>query len=679
MSVTPPLSRLRTSLASFRFRLSLFFVALVIVPMIAVALVLFRLISDSENGKADARVSAARTLAGNIYSQDARSADSTLTHIGRDPRLVRGLDRNHLGVVRHRARELASSHGARRLLLLRGNRVLVDVGSRDAIAPAARDLILGHRSLGQLQVALDTASTYAAKVKQLTGVDIAVVSDGRVIGTTVSGLPSRALPQVGNLDVGSRHFRVASFAATGFRGMPVKVSVLSDRQGTSSAVATSRLLAGGILVAFFVIAFTCAVLVSRSLQGQIASFLNAARRLGGGDFSAPVPVSGRDEFAALGDEFNKMSAQLEARLHELREQRARLESALQRIGEAFASNLDRDGLLEVVLRAAVDGVGAEGGRASARLSPGEPLQERARVGQVSAFSDLLSRVEADVLQSHRPRESGGDSGWALGYPLQPPEGVRVDGDAGDGLHTPAATGGPATSGDGTRGYGAGGDGARAPLIVGGAPVLGLISVARSDRAFTPPEVELFGYLAGQAAVSMENVSLHETVQRQAVTDELTGLYNHRRFQEALASELERSKRFEQDMSLVMLDIDNFKSINDTYGHQQGDLVLREVARILRENSREIDAPARYGGEELAVVLPQTDQNGAFNLAERVRAGIEELRLPLLDGGGTMSVTASLGVASLAGSAADADELVAAADAALYRAKRGGKNQTIRAQ
>ncbi len=210
-------------------------------------------------------------------------------------------------------------------------------------------------------------------------------------------------------------------------------------------------------------------------------------------------------------------------------------------------------------------------------------------------------------------------------------------------------------------------------------MLGLISVARSDRAFTPPEVELFGYLAGQAAVSMENVSLHETVQRQAVTDELTGLYNHRRFQEALASELERSKRFEQDMSLVMLDIDNFKSINDTYGHQQGDRVLREVARILRENSREIDAPARYGGEELAVVLPQTDQNGAFNLAERVRAGIEELRLPLLDGGGTMSVTASLGVASLAGSAADADELVAAADAALYRAKRGGKNQTIRAQ
>ncbi|HEV3229538.1 MAG TPA: diguanylate cyclase, partial [Solirubrobacteraceae bacterium] len=450
---------------------------------------------------------------------------------------------------------------------------------------------------------------------------------------------------VGNLSVANRQFRVASFAATGFRGAPLQISVLADRQPTSSAVASSRLLAGGILVAFFVIAFTCAVLVSRSLQGQIASFLAAARRLGGGDFSAQVPVAGKDEFAALGQEFNKMSAQLEARLVELRDQRARLESALQRIGEAFASNLDRDGLLEVVLRAAVDGVGAEGGRASARVSPDGPLEERARVGHVSAFSELLGQVERDVLDRRAPREAAGDSAWALGHPL------LDDGVSGDGLRGPDAAG----------------------------PVLGLISVARSDRAFTAPEIELFGYLAGQAGVSIENVSLHETVQRQAVTDELTGLYNHRRFQEALASELERSKRFEQDMSLVMLDIDNFKSINDTYGHQQGDLVLREVARILRENSREIDAPARYGGEELAVVLPQTDQNGAFNLAERVRAGIEDLKLPVLEGNGTMSVTASLGVASLARAAGDAGELVAAADAALYEAKRGGKNKTVRAQ
>jgi diguanylate cyclase (GGDEF)-like protein len=133
------------------------------------------------------------------------------------------------------------------------------------------------------------------------------------------------------------------------------------------------------------------------------------------------------------------------------------------------------------------------------------------------------------------------------------------------------------------------------------------------------------------------------------------------------------------VGLVLLDLDDFKNVNDTYGHQQGDLVLREVARVLRETSREIDEPARYGGEELAVVLPGTDLEGAYNLAERVRAGIEELALPLLDGEGVLSVTASFGVATLPGSADDMRDLVAAADEALYRAKRAGKNRTVRAE
>ena len=136
-----------------------------------------------------------------------------------------------------------------------------------------------------------------------------------------------------------------------------------------------------------------------------------------------------------------------------------------------------------------------------------------------------------------------------------------------------------------------------------------------------------------------------------MTDELTGLSNRRRFQEAMATEVERSRRFGQPVGLVMLDIDDFKAVNDTYGHQQGDLVLREVARVLRETSREIDEPARYGGEELAVVLPGTDLEGAYNLAERVRAGIEELRAAAARRRRrSLRVTASFGVATLPGSA-----------------------------
>jgi diguanylate cyclase (GGDEF)-like protein len=207
----------------------------------------------------------------------------------------------------------------------------------------------------------------------------------------------------------------------------------------------------------------------------------------------------------------------------------------------------------------------------------------------------------------------------------------------------------------------------------------VISVARDERPFDRGERDLFAYLARQAGVSIENVGLHEQVQRQALTDELTGLFNHRRFVEALAAETERARRFGQPVGLVMLDLDDFKAVNDTYGHQQGDQVLREVADLMRKYSREIDAPARYGGEELAVVLPQTDLEGAHQLAERLRTGIAGLAIPLIAGGGQMRVTASLGVASLPENAQGPDPLIAAADAALYEAKRTGKNKTVRAR
>jgi diguanylate cyclase (GGDEF)-like protein len=218
-------------------------------------------------------------------------------------------------------------------------------------------------------------------------------------------------------------------------------------------------------------------------------------------------------------------------------------------------------------------------------------------------------------------------------------------------------------------------------IAGGSDIdfVGVISIARRGREFSDQERDLFAYLAGQATLSIENVDLHETVQQQAVTDELTGLFNVRQFHSRLDNEIERAERFGQPMSLVMLDIDKFKSVNDTYGHQQGDRVLVEVARVLRRLSRDVDLPARYGGEEMAVVLPQTDLRGAELGAERMRAAIEGMQIQRLDGGGLLPITASFGVASFPAEAGDKTSLIAAADAALYRAKRGGRNRVERAE
>ena len=127
----------------------------------------------------------------------------------------------------------------------------------------------------------------------------------------------------------------------------------------------------------------------------------------------------------------------------------------------------------------------------------------------------------------------------------------------------------------------------------------------------------------------------------------------------------------------MLDIDDFKSVNDGHGHQQRDVVLKHVARVLRDSSREPDTPARYGGEEMALILPHTDLEGAYVIAERIHNSIGGLRVPRLDHDGTLRVTASLGVA--ASSDGNKDALISDADMTLYEAERQGKNRTIRGQ
>jgi diguanylate cyclase (GGDEF)-like protein len=619
---------------SFRNRLTLFFVAIVILPMVSMAFVLFRLLSDNERGKADARLAARQQTARNLFAEDAERAGRLATRIGGDAALARALRAGDRGAVQRRSQALLEELGLARVRITADGRVFADAGSSTATAVAERELIDPGGRRYRLELSDRTALAYARSVRRITGLHVVVRSGPRTIGATLSGVPRDPLPlPVGEVDVGDTEYRVASFAdREGFGDTATRVSLFSGQEETDEAIGQARLLAGALLAGFFILAFTFAAVVSRSLQHRIESFLVAARRLGSGDFSAQVPIEGHDEFAALGTEFNSMARQLEGRLEELGEQRTRLENQVRRIGEAFASNLDRDALLEIAVRTTVDGVAADGGRAMLRPDPAQPPEERAVSGDPAGLTEIIAEAEGEVMASGQPREVSTDTGSALGHPLR-------------GAH------------DDTQ---------------------GVVSVWRRDRPFAPSERELFHYLAAQAGVSIENVELHETVQRQAVTDELTGLSNHRRFQEALGSELERARRFDTGIGLVMLDVDNFKQVNDTYGHQVGDRVLQEVARVLRTESREVDEPARYGGEELAVILPAADLEGAYGLAERVRAGIEALAIPI-EGSDPLGVTASFGVAALPESASDQGSLIAAADGALYAAKRAGKNRTIRAE
>jgi diguanylate cyclase (GGDEF)-like protein len=160
----------------------------------------------------------------------------------------------------------------------------------------------------------------------------------------------------------------------------------------------------------------------------------------------------------------------------------------------------------------------------------------------------------------------------------------------------------------------------------------------------------------------------------ASTDELTGLLNRRALFERLETEIERSRRYASPLSLVLLDLDHFKQINDTHGHQGGDAVLRAVGTLISATKRTLDIGARYGGEELCILLPQTSIEGAFSFAETLRGNISELKVEYL--GQALAVTASLGVSSTGISKLDAKQLLALSDKAMYAAKREGRNRVV---
>jgi diguanylate cyclase (GGDEF)-like protein len=195
------------------------------------------------------------------------------------------------------------------------------------------------------------------------------------------------------------------------------------------------------------------------------------------------------------------------------------------------------------------------------------------------------------------------------------------------------------------------------------------------RPFSEDEGRLAHWLAAQASIALENARLHRAVEQQAITDHLTGLANRRRFSESLSLEVSRAERFGGTLSLVLADLDDFKRVNDLYGHQVGDEVLRRFSEIMLESVREFDLAVRHGGEEFAVLLPETDLDGGVKLAERLVEALRGTRFTSRSGE-TFSVTSSFGVSAYPGSAS-AEQLMLAADRALYRAKKEGKNRIER--
>ena len=204
-------------------------------------------------------------------------------------------------------------------------------------------------------------------------------------------------------------------------------------------------------------------------------------------------------------------------------------------------------------------------------------------------------------------------------------------------------------------------------------ILGVISVGSYiSRKFPEREVQLLGAIANQIGIAIENAQLYEQALELAFTDGLTGLYNRRYLMEQIEREFSRVARIGGSLSLIMIDLDGLKDINDRFGHHEGDVVLRGLGGIIKENTRSADVAARWGGDEFMLLTPDTHSKGARNIGERIKSQVS-LYMPEINGE-QVAISISVGIASYPGHASDVTQLLQKVDEAMYRAKRGGRNQ-----
>jgi len=201
--------------------------------------------------------------------------------------------------------------------------------------------------------------------------------------------------------------------------------------------------------------------------------------------------------------------------------------------------------------------------------------------------------------------------------------------------------------------------------------IGALYVSASDptRVWGENEVLLLQTVANQVAVAVNHANLFAQIQQQALTDALTGCYNRRSFEMQFDREMLMAKRQHQPLSLIMLDLDRFKQLNDTVGHDAGDQALRQLATCFKQELRGVDSAARFGGDEFALILPQAYADGALVVAERLRARIADIQIS-----GFGNLSASMGIATFPMHGESRSDLVQTADAALYQAKRTGRNR-----
>jgi diguanylate cyclase (GGDEF)-like protein len=399
-------------------------------------------------------------------------------------------------------------------------------------------------------------------------------------------------------------------------------------------------------------------LMARTTTKPLDEITAAVGRIAGGDLGTRVPVRHDDEVGHLGAAFNRMSRDMQSYATALTNSRDQLRGSLDVLGETLASTHDLPSILRVILASAVSATGCQAGvvllldpdERLLRVQCAEGFDENIQSLELAPGEGLIGAVAASgVAQRGRPDALYSDVEPECRTYLAVP------------MRSPAASL------------------ASEPVL----PVGVLVLYDRlGDEEFDETDLRTVRTFASHAAVAVDNVRAHAEAQRLSHTDPLTGLYNYRHLKELVRREVDRSRRFNRTLCVMVLDLDRFKEVNDSYGHAAGDAVLVEFARRIGVEIRAVDLAFRYGGEEFVLLLPETDGLGGITLAQRLGAAIRESLFPVpgrTDGGTHVGVdipirvSVSIGVAVFPDHGSTGTQLLESADEALYAAKAAGRD------
>jgi two-component system, cell cycle response regulator len=454
-------------------------------------------------------------------------------------------------------------------------------------------------------------------------------------------------------------------------GMSVPVTPSGGLVAIVIAVATFAALA----------AIVAAWALARTTTKPLDEIAEAAGRIADGDLGTRVPVRHDDEVGHVGAAFNRLSRDMQSYATALTNSRDQLRGNLDMIGDTLASTHDLPRILRVILASAISATGAQAGvvlladpsgselRVQCEQGFDEPSAQDLAALVLTPGEGLLGSVAATgVARRGHPDDAAGPA------PLPHEPTCRTF--LAVPLRSPVA---PPTAIAGVAG------------VVGVAGTVGAVGVLAlydrlGDDDFDDTDLRTVRSFAGHASIAVDNVRAHDEAQRLSHTDPLTGLYNYRHLKDLLRRETNRSTRFGHPLCVMVMDLDRFKEVNDTYGHAAGDAVLMEFASRIGVEIRGVDLAFRYGGEEFVLLLPETDGIGGITLAQRLGAAVRDAPFTIPGGRSeagtrttestaseTVAVTVSIGVAVFPEHGMDGTQVVESADDALYAAKAAGRD------